>query len=247
MILMKKIIGFLISLIVFISPAGALGADEAVFSVTSSKTQYSVGDDITVSFSVDAGPYASTLNVIDMDIAIDDSSVIEPTNASSAFTAGSVYSSIALQSYSNGLAQVVVYVNPENKPSSRSGLIGTMTFKALKEGRATISYDRIEAAEENNITEFVNTSASSLTIEVGSGVSSSSTSSTSSTVSTSGTTGTSAGVGTSTLGAASSLSPTTTTSATTGPEHMALAVILFGLVSYLGFIWYKNNKYYPKV
>lgn len=246
MILMRKITRYLLALSVLFLPFSALGADEAVFSVTSTKTQYAVGDEITVSFSVDAGPYASSLNVIDMDIAIDDTSVIEPSNVSSPFTAGSVYPSIAMQSYSSGLMHAMVYINPENKPSSRSGLIGTMTFKGLKEGRATISYDRIEAAEENNITEFINTSASSLTIEISSGSGTSDDSSTSSDSSTYGTTSTGSGTSTGTY-TTKSTTPTSTTSASTGPEHIALAVILSGMVFYLGFIWYKNNKYYPKI
>lgn len=246
---MRKITGYLLSLLVLFLPLNVLGADEAVFSVTSTKTQYAVGDDITVSFSVDAGPYASSLNVIDMDIAIDDTSVIEPSNASSPFTAGSIYSSIAMQSYSAGLMHAMVYINPENKPSSRSGLIGTMTFKGLKEGRATISYERIEAAEENNITEFIDTSAGSLTIEISSGGSGSSDSSDStsdsdneSTYSASSTSGTGTGAY-----STKSTTPTSTTSASTGPEHIVLAVILAAMFSYLGFIWYKNNKYYPKI
>jgi len=248
MILMRKITRYLLALSVLFLPFSALGADEAVFSVTSTKTQYAVGDEITVSFSVDAGPYASSLNVIDMDIAIDDTSVIEPSNVSSPFTAGSVYPSIAMQSYSSGLMHAMVYINPENKPSSRSGLIGTMTFKGLKEGRATISYDRIEAAEENNITEFINTSSSSLTIEIssGSGTISSDSPSTSSDSSTYGTASTSSGTGTGTY-TTESTTPTSSTSASTGPEHIALAVILSSMVFYLGSIWYKNNKYYPKI
>jgi len=237
---MKKVIGLLISAALLILPVGVLGADEATFSATSSKTQYSVGDEITVSFSVDAGAYATTLNVIDIDIAIDDTSVIEPANTSSPFTAGSIYSGIGLQSYSNGLINVVTYVNPENKPASRSGLIGTVAFTALKEGRATISYARIEAAEENNETEFVNTSASSLTIEIGSGGTSASTSETSSAASVSGgTAGYTSGY--------TATAPTTSTSASTGPEHIVIAVVLAGLVAFLACSWYKSNKYYPKV
>lgn len=231
---MRKIIGLLMLAAVLVLPAVVFGADEATFSATSSKTQYSVGDEIIVSFSVDAGTYATTLNVIDFDIAIDDTSVIEPANISSPFTAGSIYSGIGMQSYANGLINVVAYVNPESKPASRSGLIGTVAFTALKEGRATISYDRIEAAEENNETEFVNTSASSLTIEIGSG--GTSTADTSSDVSTSsGTSG------------YSTRTPATSTSASTGPEHILMAVVLAGFVAFLVISWYKSNKYYPKV
>ncbi len=228
---MKKITGLLSGILLILLPLGSLAADEAAFSVTSSKTKYSVGDEIVVSFSVDAGPYASSLNVIDFDVAIDNTAVIEPTNTSSPFIAGSIYSAVAMQSYNSGIINVVTYVNPENKPASRSGLIGTVTFKALSEGRATISYDRIEAAEENNDTEFVNTSAGSLTIEVESG---------SGSVSVSDTSGTS-------VSTVSTSTPTTSTSASTGPEHVALAAVFLGLLSFFLLIWYRNNKYYPKV
>lgn len=236
---MRKIIGLLTLVGMLVLPVGAFGADEATFSATSSKTQYSVGDEITVSFSVDAGAYATTLNVIEFDIAIDDTSVIEPANISSPFTAGSVYSSVGLQSYSDGLINVLSYVNPESKPASRSGLIGTVTFTALKEGRATISYDRIEAAEENDVTSFIDTSASSLTIEIGSGATSVSTSDSSAATSTSS--------GTSGYTTSTSTPTTTSTAASTGPEHVALAVVLVGFVAFLLFSWYKSNKYYPKI
>lgn len=234
---MRKIVGLFTLVAMLILPVSVFGADEATFSATSSKTQYSVGDEITVSFSVDAGAYATTLNVIEFDIAIDDTSVVEPANISSPFTAGSVYSSVGLQSYSDGLINVVSFVNPESKPASRSGLIGTVTFTALKEGRATISYDRIEAAEENNVTDFVDTSASSLTIEVGSGETSVSTSGSSSAATTTGTSGYSASTST----------PTASTSASTGPEHVVLAVVLAGFIAFLVMSWYKSNKYYPKI
>lgn len=235
---MRKIIGLFTLIAMLVLPIGALSADEATFSASSPKTQYLVGDEITVSFSVDAGAYATTLNAIEFDIAIDDTSVIEPANTSSPFTAGSIYSGVGFQSYSDGVINVLSHINPESQPANRSGLIGTVTFTALKEGRATISYDRIEAAEENDDTSFIDTSASSLTIEIGSGATSVSTSDSSA--------ATSASSGTSRYTASTS-TPTASTAASTGPEHVALAVVLVGFVAFLVFSWYKANKYYPKI
>ena len=222
-------------------PVGVLGADEASFSVTSSKTSYRVGDEITVSLSVDAGTYATTLNVIDFDLSIDDTAVIEPSNPSSPFTAGSIYSGVGMQSYSDGLMNAVVYINPESQPANRSGLIGTVTFTALKVGRATLAYDRIEAAEENNETEFVNTLAGSLTIEVAAGDASSGSTDVSASTGTTGSTSGTSGAGT------ARATPVSSTSARTGPEHIILAVIIAGMIAYLGFSWYRGNKYYPKI
>lgn len=228
---MNKLLSLLLSVSLLVLPFGALAGNEAVFSVTSSKTRYVVGDKITVSFSVDAGPYAGTLNVIDFDIAISDTSVVEPSDTSSPFTAGSIYSSIAKQSYSSGIINVVSYINPDNKPSSRSGLIGTVTFTALKEGRVTISYNRIEAAEENNETEFVDTSAGSLTIDIVAGEGSVAQSSGGSSVSTS----------------TAKTATATTTTASTGPEHVIAAVIIAVLLATFAVIWYRKEKYYPRI
>jgi len=154
-------------LLVSLIAAPARGADTALFSATSEKTSYQVGEEIEVSFSVDAGPFASTLSSIDMDIKVSDMSVIEPADKQNPFVAGTIYSSAFGQSVNNDLITGVFHINPENKPANRSGLIATVNFTALKAGSATISYDRIEATEEKNETEFISTSASSLVINVG--------------------------------------------------------------------------------
>ncbi|MDH4358862.1 MAG: hypothetical protein OEV37_02910 [Candidatus Berkelbacteria bacterium] len=142
-------------------------ADTALFSATSERTSYQVGEEIQVDFSVDAGPYASTLSTIDMDVKVSDMSVIKPKDSQNPFVAGTIYPSTFNQSVENDLLTGVFHVNPENKPANRSGLIATVSFTALKAGSATISYDRIEAAEEKNETEFISTSASSLVINIG--------------------------------------------------------------------------------
>jgi len=223
---MRKISSFigLIALVLFLLPQPSKAADEATFSATSDKTSYAVGDEITVSFSVDAGTYASTLSVIDADIKISDTSVIEPKDKNTPFVAGNIFSSIPIQSYQNGIINIVAMINPDNKPSSRSGVIGTVVFKALKPGQATISYDRIEAAQEGNENDFINTSASSLVVTVGGGTS---------TVSNSSTT-----VGSTTYTKAVSTATTTgatkaAAAATTGPEDTLLAITLGGMIIFL--------------
>lgn len=148
----------------FMAPVKA--ADAAMFSATADKTSYTVGDAIKVSLSVDSGPYATTLNAIDMTIKISDASVVAP-EGTNPYTPGSIFSQVGLQSVSGSSINVVTYINPSDKPASRSGYLGSITLKALKAGSATVSYDKIEAAEEGKDNEFINTSASSLVITVG--------------------------------------------------------------------------------
>ena len=226
---MRKILVFIgvIALVSFLMPQASQAADEATFSATTDKTSYAVGDDITVSFSVDAGVYASTLSVIDADIKISDPSVIQPKDTTTPFVAGSIFSSVPIQSYQNGVINIVAMINPDNKPANRSGVIGTVAFKALKTGQATISYDRIEATQEKSETDFINTSASSLVVMVGSGTS----------ALTSSTATTSTGVGTTSAGAVSGATTTSVTkaatAATTGPADALPAIILGGIVIFL--------------
>lgn len=214
---MKKIIALclIVSSLAFALPTKA--ADEAVFSATSDKTSYSVGDDVKISLNVNAGPYASTLSVIDFKLKISEPTVVAPVGASP-LTPGTIFTNTVTQSYANGVLSAVLFIDPNNKPANRSGVIGTITMKAQKAGSAVISYDSIKATEENNEMEYITTSASSLTVTVGGGVAAQTTADTSSSSSSSSTS------------AATTASTRTATPqparATTGPaETVAFSVI----------------------
>lgn len=165
---MKKQIFYIVSLLlsfsVFIGTASA--ANDATFSASSEKTTYTVGDDIKVNLSVDAGTFDTTLSVIDMKVKISDPAVAEVTNTAEPLTLGSIYTSKVTMSYASGVMSAAVFVDPNNKPAKRSGVIGTINMKALKEGQTTISYDTIQATQENDELNFITTAASSLTINV---------------------------------------------------------------------------------
>lgn len=144
----------------------AFAADSATFSVAADKTSYGVGETIPVILSVDAGNYVSTLSTISITLKISDTSVVEPDNKTAPFTAGLVYSNVFNQSTSGDLVSAVFYINPDSKPTSRSGEIATVNLKALKAGTATISYDLIKATEENTENDYITTSATSLVLTV---------------------------------------------------------------------------------
>jgi len=223
---MKKIIVLclLVSLFGFVAPAKA--ANEAVFSATSDKTSYNVGDDVKISLNVNAGPYASTLSVIDFKLKISDPTVIQPVGANP-LTLGSIFVNTVTQSYANGVLSAAVYVDPQNKPANRSGVIGTVTLKAQKAGQAVISYDSIQATEENNQMEYITTSASSLTVTVA-GVSAQTTS----------TAVASTGSGTTT---SSARTPTPQPgNATTGPRETLILSLSVGILLLFGIRFYKK-------
>lgn len=173
---MKKLFVALSSLALIALPLQSQAADEAAFSITSNKTNYSVGDDIQVTLGVDAGDYATTLSVLDFDLKVSDTSIIEVVDSTTPFVPGDIYSTAGIQAVDGDIINVVTYINASDKPTNRSGTIGTINFKALKNGTVTLSYDRIEAAEEGDEDSYVSTSASSLTITIGSTVSTYSTS-----------------------------------------------------------------------
>lgn len=198
--------------------------DTAVFSATSDKSSYAVGDTIKVTLSVDAGSYASTLSVIDFKVKLSDATVAEPAS-NTPLTLGSIYTNTVTQSYANGIISAVVFVDPNNKPAQRSGVIGTITLKASKVGKSVLSYDSIQATEQNNELGYITTTASSLTINVDSGTSAQSTQT--------AVTSDSSSAG----GAAASTARTATPqpgSATTGPAEVILVVISAGILLMLG-------------
>ncbi len=220
---MKKIIVLSILLVSMMLTGRAQAAgDTAVFSATSDKTSYQVGDTVKVTLSVDAGSYATTLSVIDFKVKISDATVIEPAS-SNPLTLGSIYTNTVTQSYSNGIVSAVVFVDPSNKPAQRSGVVGTLTFRAAKAGSAVISYDSIKATEEGNELGYITTTASSLTVNVGTSVTAQNTSTADSS-------------GSSSTG--SSVSTRTATpqpgNATTGPEDVILVAVGAGILILIG-------------
>lgn len=201
-----------------IFPPATKAASEAVFTVTSAKTNYAVGDDIQITLNVDAGDYKTTLSVIDFDLKVSDTSVAEVKNASEPFVPGSIYSVAGIQGVEGDIVNAVTYINASSKPSSRSGVIGTINFKALKAGSVTFSYDRIEAAEESKEDDYVTTSASSLTVTIGSTVSASS----------AGASSTSSGYYYITPTPTAKSATTAASDTSTGPEAVILLALLGG-------------------
>lgn len=220
---MKKVLLFVLAIAFMSLPVSSKAATEAVFTITSSKTNYCVGDDLQINLNVDAGSYATTLSVIDFDLKISDLSVVELKDEAEPFVPGNIYSTAGIQGFEGSVVNAVTYINPTNKPANRSGSIGTINFKALKEGSVTFSYDRIEAAEESKEDDYVTTSASSLTVTVGGSSACGSTVSTSS--SSTGTSGYYTYTPTPTVRAAT----TTATNTSTGPEAVFMVAGVGGL------------------
>jgi hypothetical protein len=199
--------------VLFAVPAKA--ANEAAFSVTTQTPNPNVGDTVQVSFAVDAGTFATTLDAIDMYIKISDPSVLEVKDQTNPFVAGQIYSQVGIQEYSNGTLHLVLNIDPNNKPANRSGLIGTVDFTAQKAGQAIITYDQISATQEGSQTDLISTTATSLEITVGSGAPP--------------------------VGGPTTATPTpvlgasTTASVSTGPEQAILIALIGGLILFLGY------------
>lgn len=158
----------------------AFAADAAMFSLTATQTSFGVGDTVQVSLSVDAGPYATTLSTIDLDLKMSEAGILEAKDTTAPFKPGTIYSTVFNQSVKDNMISGVFYINPDSKPASRSGLVATIDFKAIKEGAVTLSYDKVAATEESKENEYATTSASSLVLNVTSSSASSSSASTSS-------------------------------------------------------------------
>ncbi len=147
----------------------AKAANEASFSFSTDQTTFSDGSDIVVKINVDAGAYDATLNTIDFTVTISDTTILEPSNTTTPYSAGLIFTKYGVNEYSNGQIHVVAYIDPDNKPTSRSGVVGTIAFKALKTGSATLSFGDISAAEEGSELGFISTVSSTLTLDVNTG------------------------------------------------------------------------------
>lgn len=206
-------------------------AEGGQFTISSPKTTYTVGEEITTTYSVDAGEYASTLSTIDFEVKVSDPSIIQPSSADNPFTAGTIFSQTAIQSVQDDIINVVAHINPESKPSSRSGEIGTIKFRALKAGTVTLSYNSIQAAEENLEDQYITTTAGSLTLTIGSG------SSSSAAITSSGSSTTTRVVATATPRPVA-----VATTARTGPESAVAFALGGGILIFLSLRRLKGNK-----
>lgn len=173
----KFIISFLLVFTVFMFAFPAKAANEASFSFSTDQTTFSDGADIIVKINVDAGPYSSTLNTIDFTVTISDTTVLAPSNTTTPYSAGLIFTKYGVNEYANGQVHVVAYIDPDNKPTTRSGVVGTIAFKALQSGSATLSFSDISAAEEDSELGFISTVSSTLTLDVNTGQATSATSS----------------------------------------------------------------------
>lgn len=131
-----------------------------------------VGDTVRIFPYVDTNDH-NGLNVINMKLKISDTTVVAPIDQTSFFTPGATYTQLGFQKYSNGIMEILVYINPNDKPTTRTGYIGEIKLTAVKTGSATISYESLEVTEEGNEQEFVETISTSLDIAVVSAESSS--------------------------------------------------------------------------
>lgn len=210
---------FFVLVSVFAFAPKSQAADEAAFSFTSDKTSYHVGDDVVLSLVVNAGTHNTTLNVIDFDLKISDFTVVDPKNQTSFFAPGAIFSQVGIQTYTNGVLNIVTYVDPANPPTSRSGVIGTVTLKALKVGRSTVTYDRINATDQNKEMDWIATTASSIDINVVEATATTAATPTSASATT---------ARTATVKAAT----TSATTASTGPGTVFLVALTGGLLLY---------------
>lgn len=117
-----------------------------------------VGDTVRIFPYVDANDH-NGLNVINMKLKISDTAVVAPIDQTSFFTPGATYTQLGFQKYSNGVIEILVYINPNDKPTTRTGYIGEIKLTAVKTGNATISYESLEVTEEGNEQEFVETTS----------------------------------------------------------------------------------------
>jgi hypothetical protein len=224
---MKKILAlFVFALTLALYPFNSSAADSAMFSLTSPKTSFQVGDTVQVSLSVDAGPYATTLSTIDLDLKLSESGILEPEDATSPYKPGTIYPSVFNQKVADNIISGVFYINPDSKPASRSGLIATIDFKAIKAGSVTLSYDKVTATQEGSETDYATTSASSLVLNVSSASASATSSSTTDSIST----------------VYSLISPTASVAATetsdtstvsSGPEGIILISVALGVLLFI--------------
>ncbi len=126
---------------------------------------YWVGDEVDIYFYVEANGH-NNLNVVNATVKISDPTVLEPILATDYFTPGNIYSQLGFQKYESPLMNVLVYVDPNNKPTERSGYIGSFKFKALKTGSATLSVEKLEVTEEGNEDSFVETTSTNIDIAI---------------------------------------------------------------------------------
>ena len=131
------------------------------------------------------------------------------------------------------ILKTAVFIDPNNKPANRSGVIGTFTLKALKGGSVTISYDGIQATQENDELNFVTTSASSLTLNIAGGV----------VAQTTATVVTTAAI--SSTQSKSAVKAATTVS--TGPEEFLLVALAGGILFFLLYRLYKMKSSEGKI
>lgn len=175
---MKQLKIFVLALLgVFLAGAGDVYSADPVqfglFNYTSYiNKKVVVGDTIRIFPYVDANDH-NGLNVINMKLKISDTTVVAPVDQSSFFTPGATYSQLGFQKYADGAMEILVYIDPNDKPTERSAYVGEIKLKALKTGSATISFESLEVTEEENEDTFVETTNSSLDITVVSASSSS--------------------------------------------------------------------------
>jgi len=123
----------------------------------SSSQSFAAGDEINVYFYVKANGH-SGLNVINAAIKISDTSVVAPISPESYFSVGQIYSQLGFQKYdSAGLMNILVYIDPNNKPSDRSGYIGIIHLLAVKSGKATLTLGSLQVTEEGTEDQWVET------------------------------------------------------------------------------------------
>lgn len=237
---MKQLKIFVFALLgVFLAGAGNVYSADPVqfglFNYTSYvNKKVVVGDTIRMFPYVDANDH-NGLNVINMKLKISDTTVVAPVDQSSFFTPGATYSQLGFQKYADGVMEVLVYIDPNDKPTERSAYVGEIKLKALKTGSATISFESLEVTEEENEDTFVETTNSPLDITVVSASSSSvSAASSSASASTSPTTeSASVATSTATVKSASTRVTGSLSGVSTGPIGAILGSLFGGTVVYI--------------
>jgi len=215
-----------------ITPLVSGAAGGVKLSAVSNKNQFSVGEEAKISIVVDAGEYSQTLTALWLGIRIADPTILEPQD-SEPVTNGEYYR-VGMQSYSNGLINTLIYIDPDNKPSNRSGLVGTLALRALKTGQTTVSFDSLQATESGNEFDFVEATGTTLNLKVAAA----------GTALTSALTSTAVSFATSTPVAATSTKTATSvaTSAETGPALVVALAAAGGGLSLAAYRFVRSRK-----
>lgn len=162
---MRKIFYCLILLILFfIAPYVFIKVEAASFSFDKTTATVNSGGTFQISVNLDPG----SDKIYSADIYINyDANLLKPT----AVSAGSLFPTVSNDISTSGKIYIAAMVNDPTAAISSSGTVATITFQALKDGSATLSFDCNSSKiikDDANASNVLNCSANnSSTITIG--------------------------------------------------------------------------------